>query len=127
LPPEEFRRLGHRLVDDITGFLASQADRPVSPGERPSSIRDELGSKSLPAAGADPADLLAEACNLLFERSTLNGHPRFMAYITSSAAPLGMLGDLLAAAVNPNVGAWSLSPMASEIEAVGCAAEIVFA
>ncbi|GAC1624789.1 MAG: aspartate aminotransferase family protein [Chloroflexota bacterium] len=117
LPPEEFRRLGHRLVDDITGFLASQADRPVSPGERPSSIRDELGSKSLPAAGADPADLLAEACNLLFERSTLNGHPRFMAYITSSAAPLGMLGDLLAAAVNPNVGAWSLSPMASEIEA----------
>ncbi len=28
-----------------------------------------------------------------------------------------MLGDLLAAALNPNVGAWFLSPMASEIEA----------
>jgi aromatic-L-amino-acid/L-tryptophan decarboxylase len=28
-----------------------------------------------------------------------------------------MLGDLLAAAVNPNVGGWSLSPMASEMEA----------
>jgi glutamate/tyrosine decarboxylase-like PLP-dependent enzyme len=27
-----------------------------------------------------------------------------------------MLGDLLAAAVNPNVGAWKLSPLASEIE-----------
>jgi glutamate/tyrosine decarboxylase-like PLP-dependent enzyme len=47
----------------------------------------------------------------------LNGHPRFWGYITSSAAPIGALGDMLAAAVNPNVGAWDLSPVASEIEA----------
>ena len=40
-----------------------------------------------------------------------------MGYITSSPAPIGMLADLLAAAVNPNVGGWELSPMASEIEA----------
>jgi glutamate/tyrosine decarboxylase-like PLP-dependent enzyme len=33
-----------------------------------------------------------------------------------TAAPIGMLGDLLAAAVNPNVGAWMLSPAATEIE-----------
>jgi len=30
---------------------------------------------------------------------------------------VGVLGDLLAAAINPNVGGWLLSPMASEIEA----------
>ena len=40
-----------------------------------------------------------------------------MGYITSSAAPLGALADLLAASVNPNVGGWELSPIASEIEA----------
>jgi len=33
------------------------------------------------------------------------------------AGPIGMLGDLLAAAMNPNVGAWTLSPVATEIEA----------
>ncbi|MGB6688950.1 MAG: pyridoxal-dependent decarboxylase [Terracidiphilus sp.] len=49
--------------------------------------------------------------------SLFNGHPRFWGYITSSAAPIGALADLLAAAVNPNVGAWALSPIASEIEA----------
>jgi hypothetical protein len=27
-----------------------------------------------------------------------------------------MLGDLLAAAVNPNVGGWGLAPMATEVE-----------
>ena len=48
--------------------------------------------------------------------STLNGHPRFFGYITSSAAPIGALADMLAAAVNSNCGAWGLSPMATEIE-----------
>src|SRR5439155_13012895 len=41
---------------------------------------------------------------------------RFFGYITSSAAPIGALADLLAAAVNPNCGAWALSPIATEIE-----------
>jgi glutamate/tyrosine decarboxylase-like PLP-dependent enzyme len=37
--------------------------------------------------------------------------------VTSSAAPIGMLGDLLAAAINPNLAAAILSPVATEIEA----------
>src|SRR6185436_6101585 len=65
----------------------------------------------------DPGALLREAAGLLFDHSLFNGHPRFFGYITSSAAPIGMLADLLAAAVNANVGAWKLSPMATEIEA----------
>ena len=64
-----------------------------------------------------PAEvLLEEATGLVLEHSLLNGHPRFFGYVTSSAAPIGALGDLLAAAVNPNVGGWTISPMASEIE-----------
>jgi aromatic-L-amino-acid/L-tryptophan decarboxylase len=46
-----------------------------------------------------------------------NGHPRFMGFITSSAAPIGTLGELLATVVNPNVGSSLLAPIASEIEA----------
>jgi glutamate/tyrosine decarboxylase-like PLP-dependent enzyme len=53
---------------------------------------------------------------LLLQHSLFNGHPKFLGYITSSAAPIGALGDLLAAAINPNVGAWQLSPVATEIE-----------
>ena len=48
-----------------------------------------------------PGALLDEAARLLFEHSLFNGHPRFFGYITSSPAPIGALGDLLAAAVNP--------------------------
>jgi aromatic-L-amino-acid/L-tryptophan decarboxylase len=117
LPADDFRRLGHELVDQIADFLGSLRDRPVTPGESPGEIRALLGRAPLPRSGTTPDALLPEAARLLFEHSLFNGHPRFMGYITSSAAPLGMLGDLLASAVNANVGGWELSPMASEIEA----------
>jgi glutamate/tyrosine decarboxylase-like PLP-dependent enzyme len=72
---------------------------------------------SLPEEGIEAGALLEECASLLFEHSLFNGHPRFFGYITSSPAPIGMLGDLLASAVNSNVGSFVLSPAATEIEA----------
>ncbi len=117
IDPEEFRRLGHALVDRIASLVASLPDRPVTPGEPPARIREVLGGGSLPAAGTDPGPLLERAADLLAEHSLYNGHPRFFGYVTAGPAPVGILGELLAAAVNPNVGAWGLSPVASEVEA----------
>ena len=117
MAPDEFRALGHDLVDRVADFLGTLGRRPVTAGETPAEVRAALGDAGLPAAGAPAGQLLDEAAALLFDHSLFNGHPRFWGYITSSAAPIGALGDLLAAAVNPNVGAWLLSPMATEIEA----------
>ena len=114
----EFRALGFQLIERIAGFLDSLPQRPVTPGESPSAVRQALDSgRSLPQQGVSADALLNHAADLLFDHSLFNGHPRFWGYVTSSAAPIGALGDLLAAAVNPNSGAWLLSPMASEIEA----------
>ena|ERR1035438_5126242 len=116
--PDEFRAAGHQLVDRIADFFGSIQQRPVTTGESPSEIREILGTnRGLPREGADPAALLNHAASLLFDHSLFNAHPRFWGYVTSSAAPIGALGELLAATVNPNCGAWLLSPMASEIEA----------
>jgi aromatic-L-amino-acid decarboxylase len=113
----KFRELGYQLVDQIAAFLESLSQRPVSPAESPVAVREALGAeRRLPQEGEDAAVLLSRAADLLFEHSLFNGHPRFWGYITSSAAPIGALAEMLAAAVNPNVGAWPLSPMASEIE-----------
>jgi glutamate/tyrosine decarboxylase-like PLP-dependent enzyme len=117
MSPEVFRRLGHDLVDQVAEFLGGLRDRPLTTGETPAEIRRLLGRSPMPANGADPAALVVGAARLLFEHSLFNGHPRFMGYITSSAAPVGALAELLAASVNPNVGGWELSPVASEIEA----------
>ena len=117
MSPEEFRSEGRRLVDRIAEFLGSLASRPVTRAETPAEIRAAIGGSGLPASGSPPRALLDEASELLFEHSLFNGHPRFLAYITSSAAPIGALADLLAAAVNANCGAFGLAPVATEVEA----------
>jgi aromatic-L-amino-acid decarboxylase len=115
---ETFRTLGHRLVDQLATALEAVPRGPVTRGESPSTVRQALDlSGPLPESGTDPGVLLEQTARLLFEHSLFNAHPRFFGYITASPAPIGMLGDLLAAAVNPNVGAWTLSPAATEIEA----------
>lgn len=116
LTAADFRAAGHRLVDRIADFLDTIGDRPVTRAPRPSEMRALLPPGGVPEDGAPAAGLLDEIAPLLFDHSLHNGHPAFLGYITSSAAPIGMLADLLAAAVNPNVGGWQLSPLASEIE-----------
>jgi aromatic-L-amino-acid/L-tryptophan decarboxylase len=118
MAPEEFRRLGHALVDSVAAFLGSLPGRRVTTGESPGAIRALVDAeRSLPVAGTDAADLLGSAAELLFDHSLFNGHPRFFGYITSAPAPIGILGDFLAAAINANVGAWTLAPVATELEA----------
>lgn len=116
IDPEEFRALGHRLVDDLAGLLERLPVLPVTPGESAEEVRAALGDAGLPERGAPPDELLAEARDLLFEHSLLTGHPRFLGYVIGAPAPLGALADLLAAGVNPNLGGYPLAPIASEIE-----------
>jgi glutamate/tyrosine decarboxylase-like PLP-dependent enzyme len=115
---EEFRNVGHSLVDRIADLFAHMPDGPVKRDETSAVVRDALNAgRSLPENGASAGAVLESATDLLFKHSLFNGHPRFFGYITSSPAPIGVLGDLLASAVNQNCGSWTLAPMATEIEA----------
>jgi glutamate/tyrosine decarboxylase-like PLP-dependent enzyme len=114
----EFRASGHDLVDRIADWLEDLPRGPVVHDESPAAVRAAVSAEqSLPQDGCDARTLVEDAAHLLFQHSLFNGHPRFFGYVTSSPAPIGALGDLLASAVNQNVGAWRLSPAATEIEA----------
>lgn len=113
---DEFRKIGYKLIDDISVFFEDIEKRPVTENNSPSKLQNIIGENSLPENGCDPEELLSKTTELLFNNSLHNGHPKFFGYITSSAAPIGALADLLAASVNPNVGAHILSPIATEIE-----------
>lgn len=115
--PEDFRKAGYRVVDQLADHLEQLPNGPVTTGETPSEIRKLLGKKSLPDEGIALENLIDETIALLVNHSLFIGHPRFWGYITSSAAPIGALADMIAATINPNVGAWIASPTASEIEA----------
>ena len=118
MQPEEFRRVGHALIDTLAGFLASMPEGRLTGGDLPDGIRALLdGDAPLPDDGASAGEILPAVARLLADHSLFNGHPRFFGYITSSPAPIGMLGDLLAATINANVGSFILAPVATEIEA----------
>ena len=112
----EFKKIGYRLIDTISDFIDTIEQKCVTTGESPEQLQNILGTSSLPENGTSAEQLLSKASDLLLNHSLLNGHPKFLGYITSSPAPIGALADLLAASVNPNVGANILSPMATEIE-----------
>src|SRR3954471_18882820 len=113
----EFRAIGHRLVDQLADRLASVATGPVVRDESPADVRRVFAAEqALPSTGRDAAALIEETTTLLFDHALFNAHPRFFGYITSSPAPIGVLGEFVAAALNQNVGAWRLAPLATEIE-----------
>jgi aromatic-L-amino-acid/L-tryptophan decarboxylase len=113
---EEFRKVGYQLIDSISDFIGSIDNKKVTTGESPEEIQKIVGSSSFPEFGRPAQEVLDAASELLFNHSLLNGHPRFFGYVTASPAPIGALADLLASAVNPNLGANILSPVATEIE-----------
>ena len=113
---ETFREIGHQLIDSLADFFDSIGEKAITTGESPSQIQQVLGASTLPEKGNDVSTLMSRTTGLMLNHSLFNGHPKFLGYITSSATPIGALGDLLAATVNPNVGANILSPMATAIE-----------
>lgn len=113
---KDFKKIGYELIDTIADFFDSIDEYPVTKGESPVQIQNILGVSTLPKHATSPTDIVKKTTDLLLNHSLFNGHPKFMGYITSSPAPIGVLADLLASAMNQNVGAQVLSPMATEIE-----------
>lgn len=116
MSPEDFRALGHRLIDQLADFQAGLSDRPVYNPTPRSQLREALGDGPLPRDGTPTQELLDRVLELLQQYSRHNGHPRFLGYIVSPGSPLGALGELIAATFNQNVAASFAAPIATEIE-----------
>jgi glutamate/tyrosine decarboxylase-like PLP-dependent enzyme len=109
------RELTDAVVDLWAELLERMRELPVARPARAADVAREMALPvpEQPIAVAELADLLRP---LVLEHSTLCGHPGFMAYISGSGTVPGAAADLLASALNPNVGGWTLSPAASELE-----------
>src|SRR5436309_8319539 len=101
LDPEHFRRLAHETVDLVADYLAGVSTRPVfrpmTPAERATLMQEPLG-----AAGVGPEVLLERVRAAVLPHAMGNGHPRFFGWVNSAPAPIGVLADFLAAALNPS-------------------------
>ena len=116
IEPNEFESIASAIGKMIAEFHRDLSNYPVSLDTTPEKIKAKLVQGSLPEKGDDAKILVERAFKLIKENSTFNSHPRFMGYITSSPSLIGILGDFIASAMNPNIGLFGLAPMGTEIE-----------
>jgi glutamate/tyrosine decarboxylase-like PLP-dependent enzyme len=98
---DEFRRLGYRAVDLAADYLAHTRERPVFTPMQPDERRALL-EQPLPTAGTQADRLLDVVRDEIFVHPMGNGHPRFFGWVNSPPDPLGVLAELLAAALDPS-------------------------
>jgi len=117
MPLEEFRRFGHQVVDWIADYLAGIERYPVLARVRPGEIRERLPAHP-PREGERFEAILRDFEQILMPGITHWNHPGFMAYFAITGSGPGILGELLAAALNVNAMLWRTSPAATELEQV---------
>jgi aromatic-L-amino-acid/L-tryptophan decarboxylase len=115
MPPDEFRAHAHAVTDWIADYLAGVGDlpvlAPVAPGE--TAARLPLQAPELP----EPMErILADFRQDLLPGVTHWNHPGFLAYFAITGSGPGILGEMLAAALNVNAMLWRTGPAATELE-----------
>ncbi len=96
------RALGHRMIDDIITYLETVRDRPVWQ-PIPEAVK-QIFKQPIPKKpqGADGAYRDFQRYVLPHPMGTI--HPRFWAWVIGTGTPLGAMAEMLAAALNPNLG-----------------------
>jgi aromatic-L-amino-acid/L-tryptophan decarboxylase len=117
MPPEEVRRLAHEVSEWIGDYLATVGDLPVLPDVRPGDVRARIPTEP-PERGEDMDAALEDFRNIIVPAVTHWNHPSFHGYFATTGSGPGILGEMLAAAMNLNAMVWRSSPAATELEQV---------
>jgi glutamate/tyrosine decarboxylase-like PLP-dependent enzyme len=111
----EFRSMGHELVDWIAGYLDGVESLPLFPDVKPEAL-DALFAERPPRGPLPPERVMAEVREKLIPYCAHVNHPGYLGLITPTPTPVGILGDLLASALNQNLATYSIGPSAVAME-----------
>jgi len=112
---DEFRNAGHYLIDYITDYLQHVQDKPLFPNVEPA-VLYELFDEAVPNQPASLAEIQKMIEEKLMPYCTHVNNAGYMGLITPTPNPAGILGDLLAASLNQNLGVYSIGPSAVAME-----------
>jgi aromatic-L-amino-acid/L-tryptophan decarboxylase len=114
---EEFRRLGHEVVDWIADYRARTArgELPVMSRVAPGEVRASL--PATPPTEPQPLDgILDDLTRLILPGCTHWQDPRFFAYFPSNSSLAAVLGDFLSTGLAQLGLNWQASPALTELE-----------
>ncbi|CAN5246884.1 pyridoxal-dependent decarboxylase [soil metagenome] len=114
---EQFRRLGHELIDWIAEYRERIEERPVMSRIAPGTVKGRF-SGAPPTEGGGLPDALAKLDRDVLPGITHWNHPAFFAYFPSNTSYASILGDLVASGLGVQGMSWQTSPAATEVEEV---------
>lgn len=115
MSPEEFRRLGHLVVDWIADYRTRVATLPVQTNVAPGDLLAQLPTTA-PEHGEGFAAVLHDVERLLLPALAHWQHPRFFAYFPSNGDLASVLGDFLSTGLGVLGLAWQSAPALTELE-----------
>ena len=114
---DEFRRIGHDLIDWIADYFEKIDDLPVLAAIEPGDLKAKLPTAP-PAQGEAMEAIVADLDHLIVPALTHWSHPSFFAYFATSTSAPGIFGELLSAAFDNKAMLWRTSPASTELEEV---------
>jgi aromatic-L-amino-acid/L-tryptophan decarboxylase len=115
MPEDEFRASLHLIADWIADYRAGIEDLSISPMVAPGDIISHLPAEP-PEEAVSLDEIFRDFQNLILPGLVHWGHPAFLGYFGSTTTAPGILGEMLAAALNVSAMTWRTSPAATELE-----------
>jgi aromatic-L-amino-acid/L-tryptophan decarboxylase len=126
LDPEDwnqFRALGHQMMDDMVDYLQTVRDRPA--WQSPSDKARAYLKAALPRKGAHVTDVYRGFKEHILPYPTGNIHPRFWGWVMGTGTAVGLLSDLLGSAMNCHVSGYDQAATLEEHQVIEWLGELL--
>ena len=117
MTPEEFRRLGHQVVDWVADYRERAATLPVMSRVAPGDIKAQLPASPPQAAEGFDA-VMRDLDRVILPGLSHWQSPRFFGYFPSNGELSSVLGDYLSTGLGVLGLSWQSSPALTEVEEV---------
>jgi glutamate/tyrosine decarboxylase-like PLP-dependent enzyme len=126
LDPQDWdamRALGHRMIDDMLNYLQTVRDRPAWQ-PMPDRAKQTL-KMPLPIDPQSPESAYRDFVENILPYPLGNIHPRFWGWVMGGGTPFGVLAELLAATMDPNVGGAEHAAVYVELQVLNWCKEMI--
>jgi len=115
--PDEFRKIGHQLVDWIADYRTHIADLPVRSRVEPGAVRAQL--PAAPPVQPETFDgIFSDLEQVILPGLSHWQHPNFFGYFPGNGELSSVLGDYLSTGLGVLGLSWQSSPALTELEEV---------